>query len=53
VASGSDGFQSSLEIGLEVYTVGRIEEALCDLQQNSGAIPVQADVRDTEAVARQ
>jgi NADP-dependent 3-hydroxy acid dehydrogenase YdfG len=41
------------DIGLEVYAVGRNEEALDDLKQNSGAVPVRADVRNTEAIVRQ
>jgi NADP-dependent 3-hydroxy acid dehydrogenase YdfG len=37
--------------GLDVYAVGRNEAQLAELAQTSGAIPVQADVRDTAHIA--
>lgn len=37
--------------GLTVYAVGRNEEQLAALSAASGAIPVQADVRDTARIA--
>ena len=40
-------------LGLTVYAVGRNEGVLDELARDCGAKPVQADVRDTAAVARQ
>ncbi len=41
------------ELGLTVYAVGRNEGVLQELARDCGAKPVQADVRDTAAIARQ
>ncbi|MCT7664490.1 SDR family oxidoreductase [Shinella kummerowiae] len=37
--------------GLDVYAIGRNEAQLAELAKTSGAIPVQADVRDTTRIA--
>lgn len=37
--------------GLDVYAIGRNEAQLAELAKTSGAIPVQADVRDTARIA--
>lgn len=37
--------------GLEVYAIGRNEAQLAELAETSGAIPVQADVRDSARIA--
>ncbi|MBB2750596.1 UNVERIFIED_ORG: NADP-dependent 3-hydroxy acid dehydrogenase YdfG [Rhizobium aethiopicum] len=41
------------DMGLTVYAVGRNAEALAELVQESGAKPIQADVRDTAEIVRQ
>jgi NADP-dependent 3-hydroxy acid dehydrogenase YdfG len=39
--------------GLDVYAVGRNEEALADLVRKTGARAIRADVRDTAEIVRQ
>ncbi|RWX04271.1 SDR family oxidoreductase (plasmid) [Rhizobium leguminosarum] len=41
------------EMGLTVYAVGRNAEALEELERESGAKPVRADVRDTAEIVKQ
>lgn len=41
------------ELGLTVYAVGRSEEALRDLQERCGALPIRADVRDVADIVDQ
>ena len=38
--------------GLTVYAVGRNEAQLAELEEKTGAVPVQADVRDTARIAQ-
>ena len=38
--------------GLTVYAVGRNETQLAELEEKTGAVPVQADVRDTARIAQ-
>jgi NADP-dependent 3-hydroxy acid dehydrogenase YdfG len=41
------------DLGLEVYAVGRNEQALFELAQQTGARTIRADVRDTAEIVRQ